>query len=586
MGKKVIGIARDVVGPTGSWQRRWAVLLSLVIIVGAGLVFVRTVLAVHDTGAFELDGNATQSVSDDWDEVFLGTSDAIASSFNSDDLVGNGPSLQATIFTGGGSKDPQDINQWAWKDGSGGLPDKDNLLHSFAARYSLTPTLPGGSCPNGTGGAGQPAFDPTIPCDVLYFGSDRFDNSGDAQQGFWFFQKQITLGTDSLGGGQSFNGVHEPGDLLIISDFSNGGTVSTITIYTWDPVCTATNKPDGGCGDANLRRLASSAAANCATATAGDAFCGLVNPGPGLTAAPWPFLDKSGFTGFQNGELYEGGINLSLLGLADECFSSIAAESRSSTSTTATLKDFVLGQFAQCTATLTTTPSVGAGGVVAPGTPVTDIATILGAGTANPPTPTGDVTFSLCGPIATGTCTTGGTTVGSPVALASSAPPPGEATATSAAVNTAGSPLLPGRYCFRADWPGDTNYPTALTHAGTADSECFLVQDTTSATSAQDWLPNDSATITAAGGSALSGSLTFQLYTGDNCGVTSGSAVAGQLYTHALSSAASPVTRTTSNTTFKVTATGSFSWKVVFTSSNPNVLSTSKCEKTSLVITN
>ena len=113
-----------------------------------------------------------------------------------------------------------------------------------------------------------------------------------------------------------------------------------------------------------------------------------------------------------------------------------------------------------------------------------------------------------------------------------------------------------------------------------------MVQDTTSATSAQDWLPNDSATITAAGGSALSGTLSFELYKGDNCGVTSGSAVAGQLYSHTLSSVASPVTRTTSNTTFKVTATGSFSWKVVFSSSNPNVLSTSKCEKTSLVITN
>jgi len=585
MGKKVIGMARNV-GRTAR-QRRWATMLSLAVLVAAGLFFVRTVLAVHDTGAFELDGNAVTTVSDDWDHVFSGTSNAIATSFNSDDLLNDGPSLQATIFTGGGSKDPQDISSWAWKDGAGGLPDKDNLLHSFAARYSLTPTPPGGTCPNGTGT--DPVtnpFDPTVPCDVLYFGSDRFDNSGDAQQGFWFFQKKITLGTNSSGGGFGFSGVHEAGDLLVISDFSNGGTTSTITIYRWDPTCTATNKPDGGCGDANLRRLASSTAANCNTATSGDAFCGLVNPGPGLTTSPWPFLDKSGNANFLNGEFYEGGINLTLLGLADECFSSIAAESRSSTSTTATLKDFVLGQFAQCSAALSTTPSAGAGGVVAPGTSVTDLATIQGAGTANPPTPTGNVTFSICGPIATGTCATGGTQVGSPVALAASSPPPGEAQATSAAVNTAGSPLAPGRYCFRAEWPGDTNYPTPLTHSGTGDSECFVVQDTTSATSAQDWLPNDSATITAAGGSALSGTLTFQLYTGDNCGVTSGSTVSGQLYTHTLSSVASPVTRTTSNTTFKVTATGSYSWKVVFSSSNPNVLSTSKCEKTSLTITN
>ena len=31
--------------------------------------------------------------------------------------------------------------------------------------------------------------DPT--CEVLFFGSDRYDNSGDAQQGFWFFQNKI-----------------------------------------------------------------------------------------------------------------------------------------------------------------------------------------------------------------------------------------------------------------------------------------------------------------------------------------------------------------------------------------------------------
>ena len=139
MGKKVIGIARDVVGPTGSRRRRWAVAVvprhhcRPRVCFSCGPWY----LAVHDTGAFELDGNATTSVSDDWDEVFLGTSEATATSFNSDDLLGNGPPLQATIFTGGGSKDPQDINQWAWKDGAGGLPDKDNLLHGFAARYSL-----------------------------------------------------------------------------------------------------------------------------------------------------------------------------------------------------------------------------------------------------------------------------------------------------------------------------------------------------------------------------------------------------------------------------------------------------------------
>src|SRR5207237_8406742 len=132
------------------------------------------------------------------------------------------PNPNSSIFTGGGSKDPIDINQWSWKDGAGGLPDKDNLEHGFSVRYSETSSA---TCPGGT--------NPT--CELIYFGSDRFDNSGDAQQGFWFFQNPITLGNTPNGGGSSFNGVHKLGDLLIISDFSNGGTTSFISVYRWNP---------------------------------------------------------------------------------------------------------------------------------------------------------------------------------------------------------------------------------------------------------------------------------------------------------------------------------------------------------------
>src|SRR5439155_9658810 len=135
------------------------------------------VLAVHGTGRFELDGNATSSTSDDWDKVChqvtgsdcsttSNTTGASAVSWTSEQ-----DNLSASIFTGGGSKDPIDISSWAWKDGS--VPDKDNLLHAFAARYTLPASA---TCPNGTN-------PPVGTCDVLFFGSDRLDNSGDAQQG-------------------------------------------------------------------------------------------------------------------------------------------------------------------------------------------------------------------------------------------------------------------------------------------------------------------------------------------------------------------------------------------------------------------
>src|SRR5262249_13516415 len=216
-------------------------------------MFVRAVqFAYRDTGAFELDGNAAYGLAlgDDWDNVCHQVTGSDCSTTNNTNIARSvswtsEPNPNATIFTGGGSKDPININNWAWKDGAGGLPDKDNLLHSFAARYSLTP---GRSCPS-TGAT----------CEDLFFGSARLDNSGDAQQRFWFFQNPIGLGNNSVGGGFGFTGLHKTGDLLIISDFSNGGTTSTITVYSWDPTCTkTTGTTPGTCGDANLRILETS----------------------------------------------------------------------------------------------------------------------------------------------------------------------------------------------------------------------------------------------------------------------------------------------------------------------------------------
>jgi len=99
-------------------------------------------------------------------------------------------------------------------------------------------------------------------------------------------------------------------------------------------------------------------------------------------------------------------------------------------------------------------------------------------------------------------------------------------------------------------------------------------------------LPNDVATVESKNGAPLNGTLSVQLYTGDNCGVSSGSAVSGQLYTKTLTGASSPASLTTTNTSFTVTSSTSVSWKVAFASSDSNVASSSHCEVTGLTITN
>src|SRR5206468_2754176 len=81
-----------------------------------------------------------------------------------------------------------------------------------------------------------------------------------------------------------------------------------------------------------------------------------------------------------------------------------------------------------------------------------------------------------------------------------------------------------GTWCFRAEYtPGGANGANYLASSDATHGECFPVRDSTSYTSVQDWLPNDTATVTSAGSTALNGSLTFTLYSGNNCGATSGS---------------------------------------------------------------
>jgi hypothetical protein len=235
--------------------------------------------------------------------------------------------------------------------------------------------------------------------------------------------------------------------------------------------------------------------------------------------------------------------------------------------------------------TTTTTPSVGSGGTTTFGSSVTDHA-VVQATLSGDGTPTGTVTFFVCDPtqLTNGTCSTGGTQVGTPVttvAVPNSTPPASSADSAAVTVNKTGT------WCFRAVYtPGGANGANYTGSSDASTGECFTVTDTTASTSNQNWLPNDTATVTSANGAPLSGTLSAQLYTDGTCGTSGGSAVSGQLYTTTLPGTSSTGTLTTTNTTFKVTASTSVSWLVTFTSNDSNVSGSSHCESTSLTITN
>ena len=364
------------------------------------MLIATTSLAVHDTGIFELDGDAfaesaADTLPDDWDRLDDGFGDpddddgALASVFITDPLGGrNDPD---EIFTGGGSKDDLDIaaggvvgaNVGPWQHAVGSVPDKDNIEHAFAAAYT---------CPDGTDAG-------TADDLCLYFGLDRFARNGDAQVGFWFLKEDLNADPDG-----SFSAPHSVGDILILSDFTNGGAISDIRVFQWVGT--------GGDTNGSLDNVANEA--GCDIAIGAHASCAQANTE--VVPSPWDYDAKAGpDNSFPLGSFFEGGVNLNTLGLDIGCGGSFLAETRSSQSVDAVLKDFALGDFSLCTAniqifndgtnpvgtphTVTGHVNVVQNGVSsnAPAGTVITFTIVSGPGALTPPTPTTCATIGTTG---------------------------------------------------------------------------------------------------------------------------------------------------------------------------------------------
>jgi hypothetical protein len=170
------------------------------------------------------------------------------------------------------------------------------------------------------------------------FGADRVSPNGDANVGIWFFQNNISLNANG-----SFNGLHKDGDIFVISAFTGGGGTSGIQILKWDSTCkSGVNKPAAGdCADSNLRLLVIQAG-SCGA----SAYCAITNSVTTNSSWEGPLASPL---------FFQGGVNLTaaLGGGPLPCFSSFLEETRSSQSTTAVLKDFLLGGFPVCSLTIT-----------------------------------------------------------------------------------------------------------------------------------------------------------------------------------------------------------------------------------------
>ena len=289
-----------------------------------------TALAVHDLGLFELDRNATPGLTpgDDWGTLYGGGGSAADFTGIIEDTVASNPlGSTGTQFQAGGSKDDLDLSPggatgqyWKWDPGE--PLDKDDITNAYAAAYINA--LDSG--------------DNNIGDLIVYFGLDRFANNGSAQVGFWFLQDPtFGLTTTSSGGGYLFSGHHQPHDILVQSNFSQGGVISNISVFEWVG-------SGGSSGTLDLLFETS----DCLPALAGDdPACATVNQVD--ETSPWPFTPKFGTSGiFPAGSFFEGGINISRLVPDAGCFTGFLAETRSSTPFDSRLKDFAFGDFNLC----------------------------------------------------------------------------------------------------------------------------------------------------------------------------------------------------------------------------------------------
>lgn len=308
------------------------------VVVTAALV---TALAAFPTSAttvantFELDGNPQEgtAVGDDWQTLFNGGGSQIASSdvpvVDGADFAGG----DRTWFKGGGSKDTRDTTLWQHSD-TDVAPDKDEIVNAAVAAY-LVPDQPG---PGGDADSDDDL--------VITFHSDRFSNDGDAAIGFWFFKAKTTLTATG------FTPAHTNGDTFVVSDFNEGEGINTIRVFEWLN------------GALVEKTLPGSGPLDCQESGHNPFVCATENrTDQDDVASVWPYTPKANVgtpNKYPDFTFLEGGINISaVIPDSDECFASFLAETRSSTSPTAQLKDFALGDFPIClpATTLSATPT-------------------------------------------------------------------------------------------------------------------------------------------------------------------------------------------------------------------------------------
>jgi hypothetical protein len=454
---------------TGTHRRRRFLTAGLAVVASTVTVIALAVgpaLAVHDE-AFQLDGDVSHATTTnvggvtqhfDWDSFFDSSGSPLQSSFPDSSVPGftasgfhrdfltnsNGTynTSDATTYTQG-SKDTLNISSNWVCTASNNVTNKGDIQNAYAVAYT----------------------DPATGEQKLYFALERNSNSGDANVAFWFLQDP-NADCSAANGTTAWTGNHQDGDILVVSAFTGGGSVSTISVFRWN---------GGANGSLGTTPVATGVDCRTTPSPPSDNACATSNTQTITT--PW-LTDNNGKTsGLDHtllpGEFFEGGINLTNTNLAGRCFNTFVGDTRSSQSLTATLFDYARGSLGECHSTTTTTPTPAAGSSteIPANAQVTssDSALITVAGVSKF---SGTVKFSLCGPglSPTANCQTGGVPISTTTLTDVTSPQ----TVTSDSVTL----TEVGKYCWRAEYSGDSVRgvpPSSDPADATSQTECFTI---------------------------------------------------------------------------------------------------------------
>lgn len=320
-------------------ERRLLGVFGTLIVATLLVVVILPATAVNTLGLVELDRNLVDgSAGDprDWAVMFDSDGDPTANlpagtvdtSFVKDFTAG---SNSDSTYHEPSNKDDQAISSTGGSEVWGcttvaNATDKNDIVNAYAV--SVVKTISGS------------------PHQIIYFGVERFDNSGDAFLGVWFFQDLVACDPD-LG---KFTGSKTTGDVLLLVNFTGGGSNAVVSAFEYTEGATETSP--------GTLTPAGTTTFDCTSPTlpSDHTFCATTNTDG--VSPPWPMVDKKKPGGpsanpddtHEPFQFFEGGIDLTdTFDLAEPiCIQSLLAETRSSSSTDATLKDFAGGDFNTC----------------------------------------------------------------------------------------------------------------------------------------------------------------------------------------------------------------------------------------------